>query len=138
MKWANDVFANSPPASERSAPAELIAKCQAADAALDADAFVALLTPEVVFRMGNQPEVQGREAVRAAVASLFGQLQSIQHRTIHIWEDGAEIALRAEVTFRRRDGREVILPYVNVLTIAREGLISDYRIHIDASPLFSS
>jgi len=116
----------------------VIGRCQAADAALDADGFVALLTPDVVFRMANQPEMHGRDAVRAAVAALFEQLQAIRHRTIHRWEDGAQVALRAEVTFRRKDGREFVLPYANTLTIRATGLISEYRIHIDVGPLFTA
>jgi ketosteroid isomerase-like protein len=116
----------------------LMEKCQAADAALDADAFVALLTPNVVFRMGSQPELHGRDAVRDAVSGLFGMVQSIRHRTIHIWEDGHDVALRAEVNFVRKDGRELILPYVNTLTIADDSLISNYRIHIDVAPIFNT
>lgn len=138
LKWAIEVFDQNPSAVAASAASVLIEKCQAADAAMDADAFVALLTPDVVFRMGSQPELKGRASVREAVAALFGKLRAIQHRTIYIWEDGPNACLRAEVNFGRKDGREFVLPYANSLTIAPEGLISDYRIHIDISPMLSA
>ncbi len=115
----------------------LVAQVQAADAALDVDAFVALLTPDVVFRIGNQPAIQGREAVRSAITQLFSLMKSIQHRTLGLWAEGDRVALQAEVTFTLTDGREVVLPYMNALRIANSQ-ICDYRIHIDLQPLFAS
>jgi hypothetical protein len=50
----------------------IVAASQAADAARDADAFVALLKPDVVFRLGSSPVIHGRDAVRAAVRESDG------------------------------------------------------------------
>jgi len=116
---------------------ELVAKIFAADAALDLEGFISLLAPDVRFRIGNQPLLEGREAVRTAIAGLFALMQHIEHHPIQLWVEGDRIALQAEVTFRLTNGQEVKLPYMNALQVV-DTLICDYRIHIDLQPVFAS
>lgn len=115
----------------------LVAKVQAADAALNVEAFVSLLTPDVVFRIGSQPILQGREAVRSAINGLFALMRRIEHHTLDLWVEGDRIALQAEVTFAMTSGNEVTLPYMNVLSV-EDQYIRDYRIHIDLQPVLAS
>jgi uncharacterized protein (TIGR02246 family) len=112
----------------------IVAAAQAADAA----AFVALLTPDVTFRLGSSPELRGREAVRAAVRQLFDSVGRIRHTTQRLAIDGNRIFLQADVEFARKQGGTVTLPYVNVLTVESGELIGRYLIHIDIAPLFGN
>jgi ketosteroid isomerase-like protein len=123
--------------AERATAERLVRASQDADAALDADAFVKLLTPDVTFRLGSSPELHGREAVHAGVRQLFDSMRHIRHMTRKLLVDGNEIFLQAEVEFVPLHGPAVSVPYVNVLTVEADGLISQYRIHIDISPLFA-
>ena len=115
----------------------LVSSSQAADAALDALAFVALLAPDVVFRLGSSAALHGRGEVHVVVQQLFDSVRSIEHATRKLLVSGDEIFLQAEVSFGAKHGPQVTLPYVNVLRVGASGLIEDYRIHIDLSPLFS-
>jgi len=115
----------------------IVAASQAADAALDDDAFVALLTPDVTFRFGSVNELHGRDAVRVAVRRLFDSLRGIRHTTRKLLIDGNEIFLQAEVEFMPIQGSPLTLPYVNVLTVEGDERISRYLIHIDITPLFA-
>jgi len=120
-----------------SAARGIVAASQASDAALDTDAFVALLTPDVRFRFGSAPELHGRDAVRALVQQLFDSMNHVKHTTRKVLTDENQILLQADVEFAPKQGVPMTFPYVNVLTVEDDGLISEYRIHIDILPLFA-
>ncbi len=114
----------------------LIRRIFAADGALDTGAFLAVLDPGGTLRIGSQPALQGRAAIRPAIAGLFaGQRKGIEHRLLRAWGSSGMLVYEAEATFHLRDGRDVRLPYVNVLQVPAKGLATDYRIYIDLSPL---
>lgn len=132
-----DLYAGLP-AAHRDAARSLIERVFSADAARDLDGFMALLAPDIVFRLGSQPELHGQAAVRAAIGGLFGMLAGgIEHHLRSVWGSAETVlAYQAEATFKRPDGSIATLPYVNVLHMAPDGLVADYRIHIDPAPLF--
>ena len=106
----------------------------AADEAKDVEGFLALLTEDVVFRLGSQPELRGREPVRAVVSGLFAAMASIHHKFVDLWVTGDRLALRAEATMTPHGGEAVTLPYMNALRLSERGQAAEYRIHIDLSP----
>jgi ketosteroid isomerase-like protein len=113
---------------------QLIQRIYAADEALDVDAFVALLAPDVQFRLGSNPPVKGRETVRQVIANFFATIQKLKHHLIEVWEHGNTIVFQAEVTYTRKDGSQVTLPYIDVLELDGSQ-IKDYKIYIDLAPL---
>jgi hypothetical protein len=117
---------------------ELVEAVFAADHARDVGAFMALLDADVHFRFGSAPVMIGHDAVARMVRGLFASVQGIRHRLIHRWIDGSDIAYAGEVTFTVAGGLQVALPYVNTLTVNANGLVADYRIHIDPAPLTGS
>ena len=115
----------------------LIAAIARADAGLDLEGFLALLAPDVVMRIGSQAELRGKEAVREAIAGLFGGMRAgIRHTVSRAWGDGDVLVYQAEATFPLRDGRDITLPYVNVLDLGAGGRVVRYVIAIDLSPMF--
>ena len=78
---------------------------------MDADAFVAFLTPGGTFKFGNSPPVSGRENVHALVHGFWQAIAGSQHRRLHIWNDGESVAVQGEV--------------------------AEYLIHIDNTPVFA-
>lgn len=114
----------------------LIERVFAADAALDADAFVKLLSDDVRLRIGSQPALQGKAAVRQAIGGVFGMMRAgLEHKLHERWESAETIVYEAEVTYHLKDGRDVDLPYTNVLRLTGNGLVQDYSIYIDLAPL---
>jgi ketosteroid isomerase-like protein len=101
----------------------------------DSDAFVAFLTEDGRFRFGSSPAVTGRAAIREAVAAFFETIDGCSHSIARVWKDAGSIACEGEVCYRRRDGSEVIVPFVDVFAFDGD-LISDYSIYIDPSPLY--
>lgn len=129
-----------PPASSGH---QLIGRVFAADRQLDTEAFVQLLTTDVVLRIGSQPAIIGIDAVRQAINGLFAAMRSgVEHTLRHAWTDhdparGNSLVYQAEALFHLKDGRDLSLPYVNVLRITPSGLVSHYLIYIDLSPMYS-
>lgn len=102
----------------------------------DADRFVDLLAPDGQFRFGNAPVIIGREAIRAAVAGFFAAIASSRHRLLGIWNGPATAVCEGEVTYTRRNGSTLRVPFVNVFDL-RGDKIAAYRIYIDNSALFN-
>ena len=118
---------------------DVIGKIFAADESLDLEAFVALLARDAVMRVGAGPDVRGHPAIRSLVKGLFAaQRMGIKHHLIRTWPGRPVMAYQAEAAMALADGRDLVLPYVNVLTLDETGMITDYRVHIDMSPLSQS
>jgi ketosteroid isomerase-like protein len=113
-----------------------IAKLHDAIDAMNADAFCAWLTPDALFRFGNHPPVVGQAAIHAAVTGFWGTIEASRHHLVRLWSDGDDVAVQGEVTYTRKDGGRLTLPFVNVFRL-RDGRICEYRIHIDNAPLYA-
>jgi len=104
--------------------------------AKNAAAFAAFLTPDATFRFGNAPAVQGRDAIEAVVRGFFDAIDSLAHELHEQWSIGAVTICTGTVTYTRRDGRSLRVPFANVLKL-RGGCICDYQIYVDNSALFA-
>jgi ketosteroid isomerase-like protein len=116
---------------------ELLRRIVAGDERLDAAAFVQVLTDDASLRFGSSPPLAGKAAIAQAVAGFFSQLAAFRHDLHVAWESPGMLAYEAEVTYRTRDGRELRIPYANVLRL-RGALVCDYRIYIDLAPLYQT
>ena len=104
--------------------------------AMDADKFVGYLSSDAVFRFGSAPPVQGRDAVHAAVRGFFATIAGCSHRISNSLQRGSTLVCEGEVTYQRHDGREVTMPFADVLEYSGD-LISHYKIYIDSGPLYA-
>jgi ketosteroid isomerase-like protein len=113
------------------------ARLLAAIDAGDADGFARFITDDGEFRFGNAPPVVGRAAIRAAVGGFFAAIGGCRHRLLASWTGPGSAVGEGEVTYTRRDGSTLTLPFVNVFDL-ESGRIRSYRIYIDNGPLFSA
>ena len=104
--------------------------------AMDAGHFASFLTEDAVFRFGNAPEVSGREAIRATVAGFFGMIAGLEHRITETWAQPGAVICRGEVTYTRKDGTKLTVPFADVFGMRGES-VAHYQIYMDVSPLFS-
>jgi hypothetical protein len=70
------------------------------------------------------------------VVGFFSSIKGLKHRLLKVWHlEGAAI-IQGEVTYTRKDGRLVTVPFMNLFRL--EGpLINEYLIYNDVSPLFA-
>ncbi|WP_433304523.1 nuclear transport factor 2 family protein [Actinoplanes sp. CA-030573] len=109
-----------------------------ADAAGDAKLFASFLAEDVVFRLGFQPQLVGREHVLRSVDGLFQLLDGgVSHEIERAWEVENVVIYEAVANYvRKEDGRRIAIPYSNVLE--HDGrFFTRYFIYIDPSALFA-
>jgi ketosteroid isomerase-like protein len=100
------------------------------------DGLVAWYTDDGRFRFGNNPAVQGKAAVADVLRGFYGSITSMSHARTGCWVDGESGVREAEVTFGLPDGRTITIPAVSVLR-TRDGKVDDFRMVMDAAPLFA-
>ena len=104
--------------------------------AMDTERFVSFLTEDGEFRFGSAPPVHGREAIGQAVQAFFESIAGLSHSISKVWRDDSSLVCEGEVCYRRHDGSEVIIPFVDVFELQND-LISSYKIYIDVGPLYA-
>jgi len=104
--------------------------------AKDGAAFVAYLTEDAIFQFGSAPPVQGRSSIQAAVEGFFTTIAGCKHTIFKSLRQDDTLVCEGEVAYQRHDGREVILPFTDVLEYSGD-LIAHYKIYIDISPLYA-
>ena len=101
----------------------------------DAASFVSYLTEDAVFRFGSAPPVQGREAIREAVAGFFSTIAGCRHTIRNSLCTRDTLVCEGEVTYRRHDSSEITLPFTDVFEYEGD-LIAHYKIYMDITPLY--
>ena len=101
----------------------------------DADAFLAFLADDVVFRFGNAAPVSGKAAVDEAVRGFFGSVKGICHELAASWEDEGVIICHGTVTYTRHDSTSLSVPFANILGLSNN-VINNYLIFADISELY--
>jgi len=102
----------------------------------DPDKFVAHLTPDAKFRFANGDPVTGREAVKEAVAGFFSSIDGLTHHILNVYESGETVIAQIDVEYRRKDGKSVTVPNVDILVFDGD-LVRDWQIYIDVTPVYA-
>jgi len=120
--------------------ASLANRLESLFAAIDAqntDAFLAFLTADGTFRFGSAPALSGHDGIRAGVDDFFSSIAGSRHKLINVLEKDRTLVCEGEVTYTRHDSTALTLPFTNVFELDG-ALISNYKIYIDITPLYSS
>jgi ketosteroid isomerase-like protein len=104
---------------------------------MDADAWSSYLADDVVMRFGNGEPVHGRAACRDALAGFYDTIDGVSHAIVGEWESNDSAVFESNVTYTRKDGKEVTVPSVTIARTDDEGVISDYRVFVDLAPVFA-
>lgn len=106
--------------------------------AMDVPGLLDHLAPDVVFQFGSNDPVTGREQVEAIVTGVFGGLKSISHEFLALMEFGDVSVCQLVTTYGLPDGRARSLPAAVIVRQRPDGLVADYRIYQDVSPLWAA
>ncbi len=109
---------------------------QALDAG-DTTTFASFLTDDVVFKFANSAPIQGKEAVRNAVAAFLASIKAIRHDVLETWDHPHTVVCHGTVTYTRQDTSQLTVPFANIFKM-HQGLIKDYLIYVDASELYQT
>lgn len=123
-----------------SPPPQCVAMIENIFAAVDSQAskdFLAYLAEDATFRFGNWPVAAGHAAIADVFDSFCKTIRSLHHESVETFVQGNAAIIEQVVHYVDGWGRPHSLPCVNVLRF-RDGKVADYRIFMDAGPLFSA
>jgi len=105
--------------------------------AMHMEGFLAGLTSDVEVFFGNNPALQGLDAVRDGIGGFWSAINGLTHHFENIVEQGAITVMEAKVEYRRKDDRSVRIPCVTVLERSGDKIRS-LRIYSDMAPVFAA
>jgi hypothetical protein len=101
---------------------------------MGSDAMTPLLSENVKFRMGNGPEVLGRDAVVAGSRQVTKMFAGLSHDYVSVNEAQGRTFVDCWVTYTMFDDKTYVLPFLTIFE--RDGdLISSVKVYGDMSPL---
>lgn len=104
---------------------------------MEPDRFAQHLAEDVTMRFGNAPPIHGREACRETWAGFCETVDGVAHDVVAQWEVGDATIAETNVTYTRKDGRDVTVPVVTIYRPGGGAPIRDYRVFIDLAPVFA-
>jgi hypothetical protein len=88
-----------------------------------------------VWIFGNNPPIQGREAIKGTAEFFFTQLRSIKHELSSVITEGDKLFFEGYVSYDMKKFDHLItLPFACSIEL-KDNLILAYRTYVDTSPL---
>lgn len=100
----------------------------------DADYLANFLAQEVVFRIGNYPAVQGKEAVLVSNCEFFKSIDKMAHTIDEIVVNGETVFCYGKVDYVRLDSTTTSATFATVLKLSGTK-ITEYYVFADLSAL---
>ncbi|WJV44589.1 nuclear transport factor 2 family protein [Streptomyces flavofungini] len=100
-------------------------------------AVAELLAENATMVFGNGDPLVGRAAILAANTAFMETIAALRHRIVDSWVVGATTIAVTEVTYTRLDTRQVTLPAVTIWRVGDDGLIVDFRVVLDLTPVYA-
>lgn len=103
----------------------------------DVEQLVPFFSSEASFTYGNNPPMQGHDGIRGGITAFYAGIAGIAH-TVPFQHRPSDDVLAVEfvTTYTRLDGATVTLPGLGIVEFA-DGLIRDYRVYADVTPVFA-
>lgn len=113
----------------------LIRNFFAAADSLDAERFGAVLPDDIIWRFGNFPTANGRDAVLSQYAMIVDLAETMHHDIIGIWRDQDCITAETRVHYKDRYGRQFSYPGCDIIFVDGS-VIKEVRIFVDNHEMF--
>jgi SnoaL-like domain len=104
---------------------------------MNTQSFAKNLSDNVIFRFGNAPAIQGRNAVLDTVDSFFKSIRGLHHEIAQSWIQADSVICHGMVTYTRHDGSTLAVPFANIFRLSGK-LVSHYLIFVDVSALYAA
>ena len=103
----------------------------------DVEGQLSRVSPDVSFRLGNNPAIVGRTEVSKLRSRMRTHVQ-IVHRVDRIVVDasGRSAAAELSVRYRKADGSTLTVPACAVISFTEAGLIDTYHVYVDQQNFF--
>lgn len=105
---------------------------------LDSSGFAELFTHDARLVLGNGEPMIGRHEIASGTSSFFATIAGLQHTVLNEWIVGSTTIVELSVAYQRRDGGTVRVPVASIWHHTPQGLIDDYRVFFDLTPVFGT
>ena len=95
------------------------------------------IAADAVFRFANADEVVGKDNIETTLGAFYDSIKALSHDRQGLYEVDDTTVVWSDVTYTRFDDSQVTVPVVTIVRRNDDGLIVDYRIFMDAAPLFA-
>jgi ketosteroid isomerase-like protein len=99
------------------------------------DEYLAFFADDCIYRVANQSNVIGKEALAQAAGRFRSSVERVEHRILQLWVMSDRVTCELEAIYTRKDGKTVSLPCLDIFTI-ESGKIRGLQIFADLSPVF--
>ena len=99
--------------------------------------FANYLADDAVFRFANADEVVGKDNIETTLGAFYDSIKALSHDRQGLYEVDDTTVVWSDVTYTRFDDSQLTVPVVTIVRRKDDGLIVDYRIFMDAAPLFA-
>ena len=101
------------------------------------DEYLSYFAPDAEYKIGNADALIGTEKIRGLAAGVAQTMAGFTHDVKKIWAvDGGTVLCHADVTYRRKDGKEFRIPNMAIVRF-RDDKVRSYQVYADASPAFA-
>jgi ketosteroid isomerase-like protein len=101
------------------------------------DSITAMYADDARVVFGNAEPLVGRKAITAGIENFFATINGLRHHVVNDWRVHTDTIAEAEVTYSRTDGTNVSVPVVSIWRTGDDGLITDYRVFFDLTPVYA-
>ena len=77
----------------------------------------------------------GVDEIGTGTTAFFDTIAGLHHEIVNEWNVGSDAIVELEVTYDRKDGRQVTIPCVTIFHTDAAGKIDDYRVFFDVAPI---
>lgn len=102
----------------------------------DANSFLTFLSDDAIFTFGNMEPVYGKDNIREFLNQFFESIDHTIHSDIEAYNAGSVWFTTGNVTYKRKDGSELKVPFCNKFEMKDENTIKKYDIFVDNSALY--
>jgi ketosteroid isomerase-like protein len=86
---------------------------------------------------GNGQPLVGIDDIRTGTMAFYSTIAGLHHQIVNEWNVGDDTIVELKVTYGRKDGQQVTIPYVTIFHTDAAGKIDDYRVHFDLAPIYA-
>jgi ketosteroid isomerase-like protein len=104
---------------------------------MDVATISALFAEDAQVAFGNSQPFVGIERIRTGLTAFFDTIAGLRHDIVNEWNVGDDTIVEFEITYARKDGRQVTIPCVTIFHVDAAGKIDAYRVYFDVTPIYA-
>lgn len=106
---------------------------------LDVKTSMNYYAEDAIYRYGSFPPVLGKAAIEAmANSSHLDFIEKMEFNVLKTWEFEDTVIAQMELPHWLKDGRNLVIPCVDVVKFSQDGMVKEFLVYIDSSPLFQN